>query len=112
MHDIKTDTEFGATVSISDDEVAEKAEGYTEYKLSVQASELGLLIAEKKGWKSSWVPSMGFTEYNLRLRVFTPNELKDYMDAKFKAKLQHMASSEGFLTDDQRQALLILSERF
>ena len=112
MSDIKTDIRYGATVAFSKEELEHSNFEIIPYKLERQAADLGVFILNKKGWIQEEHPDMEITEYRRNLYVFTPNELRDYMDAKFKERLQNMAAKENWLNEDQRHALMVQSERF
>ena len=112
MNDIRTEIKFGATVAVPVEEVElAKTHDYLKWRKDRVAQELGIKIADEKGWRDEHMSS-GLIIAEMRLYVFTPNELIDYMNAKFKAKLQHMAATEEYLTEDQREVLMIQSERF
>lgn len=101
---------FGATVAVDKEQAEQSKMKMLEYKKDSVARELGMKIADEKGW-------VDFEEENIirseiRLYVFTPAELRDFCDAKFKAKLLDMAANEPYLSDHQREALIIQSERF
>ena len=102
--------EFHAVVAIDREEMKRSKVNIINYKQEAQASDLGRLIAKTKGWISHAEGSMFVSK--LDLYVFTRNELQDYIDAVFKAKLQHMADTEKHLSDEQREALRNQSERF
>lgn len=111
MNDIKTEIAFGAGVCVTKQLVDEaKTHDFVDYKKEGAARDLGMKIAEEKGWDVREDGDLIFMD--MRLYVFTPMELKDYMDAKFKAKLRHMAATEEYLSPAQREALIIQSERF
>lgn len=101
---------FGATAAATK-EIIEQSNGDAfKYKKDHIARDLGMKIADEKGWVERGEGDMVVAE--IRLYVFTPAELIDFCDAKFKAKLQKMAATEKYLTDDQREVLMIQSERF
>lgn len=111
MEDIKTDITFGATVAVTSEELkTARVPSLLDYKQERMAQDLGMKIAEEKGWSVRHEDDLVLSE--LKLYVFTNNELKDYMDAKFKAKLQYMAATEDHLTSKERQLLMDQSERF
>lgn len=110
LQDIKTEIKFGATSFCTKEEVEHYRGEIKIWRRYRIAEELGRKIAEAKGWTER-EDSMGNIS-SINLYVFTASELKDFMDAKFKAKLRHMAQSEEYLTDHQREALIIQSERF
>jgi DNA-binding NarL/FixJ family response regulator len=87
-----------------------KSDDYIDYRKERAAMDLGAKIAEEKGWNVTILDDI--ITMDIRLYVFTPTELKDYMDAKFKAKLREMAANEKYLTDREREVLMIQSERF
>lgn len=101
---------FGATVAEPLHIIEEVKHDIMRFRKDKIAQDLGIKIAEEKGWTEFVRDDMQFAE--LRLYVFTPTELMDFMHAKFKAKLQKMAVEEDYLTDHQREALIIQSERF
>lgn len=108
---IKTEIEYGATVAVEKERIDLSNGELMKWKKEKVAADLGRKIAEDKGWQDEH-ESGGLVMAEMRLYVFTPAELMTYMDAKFKARLQHMAATEGYLTDHQREALMIQSERF
>lgn len=102
---------FGATVAVPKEQIElAKTHNLLEYKQDAMARELGEKIMEEKGWLSRQEGDIVISD--VRLYVFTPAELMDYCHAKFKAKLQKMAAEESWLSDHQREALMIQSERF
>lgn len=101
---------FSATVAVDKERAEQSNMDLLRYQKDSMARDMGMKIADEKGW-------VDFEEENLirseiRLYVFTPAELRDFCDAKFKAKLLDMAANEPYLTDHQREALIIQSERF
>lgn len=111
MRDIKTEVKFGATIATDKEQIKlAKTHDFLQYQKDKMAADLGRKIAEEKGWYDHPMGDMVVSD--IRLYVFTPNELTDYMDAVFKSKLRHMAATEEYLTDEQRMALMIQSERF
>lgn len=112
IHDIKTEIKFGATIAIPTEHIKQaKTHELLQYKKDSVARDLGMKIADEKGWVDEH-ESGDLTIAEMRLYVFTPAELMDFMDAKFKAKLRHMAATEEYLTDREREVLMIQSERF
>lgn len=102
---------FAATVAVPKEQIEQaKTHNLMDYKKDRMAQDLGLKIADEKGWLDREDGDMAIAE--MRLYVFTPAELMDYCHAKFKAKLQQMAATEEYLSDHQREALMIQSERF
>lgn len=101
---------FGATVSVTREEAELSKMDIMRYKKDKMACDLGVKIMEEKGWTD--YEDHGMFIADVRLYVFTPAELMDFMSAKFKKKLQEMAANEEYLTEHQREALLIQSERF
>jgi hypothetical protein len=102
--------EFHAVVAIDRDEIKMSKGDVIAWRQDAKASDLGRLIAKTKGWRTA--PEGPMHNSYLDLYVFTWGEHRDYMDAAFKAKLQHMAATEKYLSDEQREALMIQSERF
>lgn len=102
---------FGATVAVPKEQIElAKTHNLLDYKQDAMARDLGLKIMEEKGWLTREEGDLVISD--IRLYVFTPAELMDFCHAKFKAKLQQMAATEEYLTDHQREALIIQSERF
>lgn len=110
MSDIKTEIMFGAAVAEAKEQVDLTHGDMLDWKKGSVARDLGMRIADEKGWNDREEHGMYISD--IRLYVFTPNELADYMEAKFKARLRKMAATETYLTDEQRNALMIQSERF
>lgn len=102
--------EFHAVVVTDREQIEQAKFNILNHRQDNQARELGLLIAQTKGWKSK--PTGDTYTSHLDLYVFTRNELHDYMDSVFKEKLLHMANTAEYLTDEQREALRIQAERF
>lgn len=101
---------FGATVAVSKEEAELSKMDIMRYKKDKTACDLGVKIMDEKGWTD--YEDNGMVMADVRLYVFTPAELMDFMHAKFKKKLQQMAATEEYLTQHQRDALMIQSERF
>lgn len=101
---------FGATVAVTKNEMQMSKHDIMYYKKDKMACDLGVKIMQEKGW--SHYEDNGLFVAETRLYVFTPAELMDFMHAKFKKKLQEMAKNEEYLTESQREALMIQSERF
>lgn len=110
MQDIKTEVVFGATVAESKDNIDLSKGDLLQWRKDRTAQDLGMKISEEKGWYDHDEGDMVIS--NIRLYVFTPVELGLFMDAKFKKRLREMAINEEYLTDEQREALMIQSERF
>ncbi len=92
-------------------EIIKMSEGKAfDYQKEKIARDLGMKIAEEKGWVERQEDDITIAE--IRLYVFTPAELMDFCDAKFKKKLQKMAAEEPYLTPREREVLMIQSERF
>lgn len=111
LHDIKTEIKFGAMVAFSTVEL-EITEA-KKYKKDHIAANLGLKIAEAKGWIEFSDPVNPEIEIaELRLYVFTPNELADYMDAKFKMRILQRIETDGDkITEQTREELHMIAER-
>lgn len=109
--DIKTEVMFSATVAVPNEEIARaKTHDLMGYKKDSVARDLGIKIAHEKHWHEQDEDHMKIA--TMRLYVFTPVELRIYMEAEFKDKLQRMAFTEQYLSPEQREALMIQSERF
>lgn len=79
---------FSATVAV-DKQLADQSNGdAVKYKKDQIARELGMKIAEEKGWTDWEDENLLMSE--IRLYVFTPQELKDFMDIKYTRKLKEM----------------------
>jgi hypothetical protein len=80
---------FSATVAV-DKERADQAilKEMLKYKKERIAQDLGMKIAEEKGWED--YEEDGLLKADIRLYVFTPRELKDFIDLKFQKKLMEM----------------------
>ena len=89
MSDIRTEIEFHITVAVSKVEMQESKDmKVIDYKKERQAAEFGMLIMKEKGWKQVEPDQDGIGIIaSQRLFIFTPNELKDYIDTKLKQKL-------------------------
>lgn len=102
---------FSAAIAVPKEEVElGRNHDLMRYKKEKMACDLGVKIVNEKGWTDYEDNGMVMTD--IRLYVFTPAELMDFMHAKFKKKLQEMAANEDYLTEHQREALMIQSERF
>lgn len=101
---------FSATVAVPKEDIVLSSGDIMRWKKDKLACDLGVKIADEKGWTEYEDGAMMFAD--IRLYVFTPAELMDFMHAKFKKKLQEMAANEEYLTPSQREALMIQSERF
>jgi hypothetical protein len=77
--------EFHATVGIHRDQIKSAKFNIINAEQDHRAREMGILIAQTKGWKTEPVDDMHVSR--LDLYVFTPTELKDYVDACLKQKL-------------------------
>jgi hypothetical protein len=84
---------FSATVGIDKDQ-AEQAilEEMLRHKKERLAQDLGMKIAEEKGWND--FEEHGLLKSEIRLYVFTPQELKDFMDLKYAHKLKEMGITD------------------
>lgn len=110
MSDITTEIRFGAAFGI-DVELMKSAKNDIIKSYRLQAGrELGEKIVEQKQWLIS--PDVENKMYmgELRLLVFTPNELSLFVEVKIKSKLIEM-SQRAETPDDFRQQLIDLSER-
>lgn len=89
MSDIRTEIEFHINVSVSKIEMQESKDmRVVEYKKERQAADFGVLIMKEKGWRQIEPDQDGVGIIaSQRLFIFTPNELRDYIDAKLKQKL-------------------------
>jgi hypothetical protein len=101
---------FSAVSAVDKERAEESNMDIVRYNKDHIARDLGMKIAEEKGWHD--YEEDGLIKSEIRLYVFTPAELRDFCDAKFKAKLLDMAANEEYLTEHQREALRIQSERF
>lgn len=101
---------FSAAVAVDKEQAKLLKYKMLDYQKNKMACDLGVKIAEEKGWYDYEDGCLLKSE--IRLYVFTPGELKDFVGAKFKAKLQHMAATEEHLTPEQRGLLITQSERF
>lgn len=101
---------FSATVAVDKQAAEQSKMDMLRYKQDSIARDLGMKIADEKGWTD--FEENGMIKSEIRLYVFTPAELRDFCDVKFKARLLEMAANEDYLTDHQREALVIQSERF
>ena len=63
-----------------------------EHKKAMMANQLGLQIVKEKGWEVEVVED--YTSLNIRLYVFTPQELKDFIDIKLQYKLEKMGITD------------------
>lgn len=112
MQDIKTDTKFSCTFAIPLEEIKYHKDDIIEWKKDRAALDLGRKISEVKDcWRMryDWMPDMLVGE--MQINIFTNNELSDFVEAKFKARLRKMSTDDHW-TPEQREALLIASERF
>lgn len=80
---------FGATVAV-DKERAGKSTlvEMLKHKKERMAQDLGMKIAEEKGWED--YEEHGLLKSDIRLYVFTPQELKDFIDIKYAQKLREI----------------------
>lgn len=85
MSDILTEIEFGCTASVTKEEIKTHKADILAYRREKQAADLGVLIAKEKGWQMKRQGDIAIS--TLILYVFTPNELRDFIDAKLKKKL-------------------------
>ena len=107
---VNSEIVFSATVAVDKEQAEQSNMDIVRYKKDSIARDLGMKIADEKGWID--YEENGSIRADLRLYVFTPAELRDFCDMKFKAKLLEMAANEEYLTEHQREALRIQSERF
>ena len=56
------------------------------------AQDLGMKIAEEKGWDD--FEEDGLLKSEIRLYVFTPQELKDFVDLKFQRRLKEIGATD------------------
>lgn len=110
MQDIKTEIVYGATVAVPKEEINLAKGDVLQWKKDRMSQELGMKISDEKGWYDHDDGKIVMSD--IRLYVFTPAELMTYLDARFKKRLREMAANEEYLTDEQREALIIQSERF
>jgi hypothetical protein len=112
MQDIKTDTKFACTFAVPFEELKYSKDNIIDWNKNHAALDLGRKISEVKDcwrFRNDFMPDMLVGE--MRINVFTDNELSDFVEAKFKARLRKM-STDNHWTPEQREALLIASERF
>lgn len=83
---------FSVTSAVDKDQAEQSKMKMVEYQQDKWAQQLGMKIAEEKGWNEYERDNMLISE--LRLYVFTPEELKDFVDIKFQRKLKEMGISE------------------
>jgi len=97
MGTVNSNIIFSATIELTNQIIDESMNGnYIEHKKKDMAHQLGLQIVEEKGWEVEVVEDRTLLE--LRLYVFTPQELKDFIDIKFQNKLEKMGiTDENFI---------------
>lgn len=83
---------FSATVAVDKTQAEESKMKMVEYQQDKIAQELGMKIAEEKGWDEYERDNLLISE--IRLYVFTPQELKDFMDLKYTHKLKEMGITD------------------
>jgi len=88
---------FSATVAVDKEQAEQSKMKMVEYKQDKIAQELGLKIAEEKGWDEYERDNMLISE--LTLYVFTPQELKDFLDIKYRKKLKELGLDHESLSN-------------
>jgi len=84
---------FSATIELTNQIIDESMnESYIEHKKKDMAHQLGLQIVGEKGWEVEVVEDR--TLLDIRLYVFTPQELKDFIDIKLQHKLEKMGITD------------------
>lgn len=79
MSDIKTEILFGASVAESKENIDFSKGDLLEWKEDKMARELGMKICQEKGWFRHEEDEIVIS--NIRLYVFTPEELRKYVKA-------------------------------
>lgn len=108
LSDIKTDIKFGATSTVTKTQIAESKFDILGRQRERAAEDLGREIAKVKGWQMCPEGDLAISE--LRLYVFAPNELRDFLDAKLKKRMLELAQ-EDYVDDKTRQVVKMMSER-
>lgn len=89
MQDITTEIKFGAASAVNKEQIQQSKMDIIKYKQTQAAHDLGEKICDVKGWKMRPEGDLCISEINLY--VFTPLELKNYIEAKIKSHLLLMA---------------------
>ena len=88
MGEIKTETQFGVEFSVDKQLVKQSKMKVVDYEKDKYAAELGMKIAEIKGWERTDAPfSSNYETYRMKLYVFTPEELRKYVEGVILKKL-------------------------
>jgi hypothetical protein len=85
MSDILTEIKFGVSFAVTTQDIALAKFDVLARQKEKFARDLGVKIMQAKGWKMRPGGELAICEQTLY--VFTPNELRDYVDAKLKQKL-------------------------
>lgn len=88
---VKGDIIFSASVVVDRQQAEHSNVDILKYKQDKYSMDMGMQIAEAKGWEE--VEDEERTISQLTLYVFTPQELKDFIDVKFQRKLREMGLS-------------------
>lgn len=107
MSDIQTEIRFGATVAVDKEQIKQSKTNILAHRKEEVAQTLGPKIAKAKGWNMR--PEGNTVICEMSLYVFTPNELRLFLDAKMKQKLIDMSQREA--EKDISDRLVLLSER-
>lgn len=84
---------FSVSTAVDKEQAEQSKMKMVEYQQDKWARQLGMKIAEEKGWDEYETDNLLISE--LTLYVFTPQELKDFMDLKFKRRLKEMGIDES-----------------
>lgn len=109
MSDITTEIQYGATVAIASHEVKLSKMDIIRDKKERVGAEMGVKIANAKQWGMR--PEGDLAILSLSIYVFSPNELTDYMNAKFKERLIEMAEDD-WVDAKSRLVVRAMAERF